>query len=135
MQHEICPFSDSDSQKPGGSSTGSAVSVSAGFALIGIGTENDGSIVQPSYRQALYSLKPTQEIITAEGCWRVSKSLDTPGAMARPTRDVAAATEVLLDPAARAKLPEGGYTSFLAGSFEGLNIGFVDPTLWRFPPT
>ncbi|KAK4144608.1 amidase signature domain-containing protein [Dichotomopilus funicola] len=41
---------DLSPSSPGGSSTGSAVSVSAGFALIGIGTENDGSIVQPASR-------------------------------------------------------------------------------------
>lgn len=108
--------------------------MSAGFALIGIGTENDGSVVQPSSRQALYSLKPTRGLVTGEGCWRVSKNLDTPGAMARSTRDLAAATEILLEPFVREALPPGGYGPFLTGSFKGLTIGFVDPSEWRFPP-
>ncbi|KAK0718944.1 hypothetical protein B0T21DRAFT_414964 [Apiosordaria backusii] len=72
-------------------------------------------------------------IATTEGCWRVSKSLDTLGMMARSARDVAAAPEVLLDPTARSKLPEDGFASFPTGSFEGMKAGFVDPTLWRFP--
>ncbi|KAK3390588.1 amidase signature domain-containing protein [Podospora didyma] len=108
----------------GGSSTGSAISVSAGFSLIGIGTENDGSVVQPSSRQGLYSLKLSRDITSAEGYWRVSKSLDTPRAMARSARDVAAASEILLNPDALSRLPEGSYASFCTQSFEGLKIGF-----------
>lgn len=110
------------------------MSVSAGFSLTGIGTENDGSIVQPASRQALYALKPTLGLVTAEGCWRVSKSLDTPGCMTKSVQDLAAATETLLNPEARGKLPTQGYRSFLGTSFDGLRLGFVDPNLWRFPP-
>jgi amidase len=121
-------------KSPGGSSTGSAVSVSAGFAVIGIGTETDGSIVQPASRQALYALKPTVGLITAEGCWRSSKTLDVPGVMARSTHDVAIATEAMLDDDVLSQLPEGGYLSSRTKTFEGLKIGFVDPTKWRLPP-
>lgn len=64
----------------------------------------------------------------------MSKSVDTVGAMARSARDVAAASEILLDSEARSRLPEGGYTSFFTGSFRGLKIGFVNPAIWRFPP-
>ncbi|KAK4151888.1 amidase signature domain-containing protein [Chaetomidium leptoderma] len=119
---------------PGGSSTGSAVSVSAGFALLGVGTENDGSIVQPASRQALYALKPTLGFVSAEGSWSISKSLDTPGAMARSVHDLAAATEALLNPAARAKLPTNGYQSFMSTSFKDMKLGVVNPAVWRFPP-
>ncbi|KAK0702550.1 amidase signature domain-containing protein [Apiosordaria backusii] len=44
---------------PGGSSTGSAVGVSAGMAPVALGTETDGSIVVPSDRASLYSVKIT----------------------------------------------------------------------------
>ncbi|ROV89201.1 hypothetical protein VMCG_09913 [Cytospora schulzeri] len=124
----------SNLSSPGGSSTGSAVSVSAGFAFIGIGTENDGSIVQPSSRQSLYSLKPTRGLVDCSGAFRASKTLDTPGAMARSARDVASATAALLNDSARSSLPNGNYESFFSASFTGLTVGFVDPTLWRFPP-
>lgn len=53
--------------------------------------------------------------------------------MARSVHDVAVATEALLDPLSRAKLPNWGYMAFLDGSFEGMTIGFVDPVLWRLP--
>ncbi|KAJ0117010.1 hypothetical protein J7T55_003425 [Diaporthe amygdali] len=119
---------------PGGSSTGSAVSVSAGFAFIGIGTETDGSIVTPSSRQALYCLKPCRGLIDCSGAFRVSRTLDTPGAMARSARDVAMATTTMLDDSTRISLPGGSYESFFSDSFEGLKVGFVNPTLWRLPP-
>ncbi|KAI4858882.1 amidase signature enzyme [Hypoxylon rubiginosum] len=124
---------DLSPSSPGGSSTGSAVSVSAGFALIGIGTETDGSIVQPSSRQALYALKPTLGSITGEGCWRVSQTRDIPGVMAKSARDIAAALDVLVDNGVRSHLSSDGYMRFLSSTFDGLRVGFVDPTLFRFP--
>ena len=120
-------------QSPGGSSTGSAVSVAAGFALLGIETENEGSIVTPASRNALYTLKPTRGSVSVEGLWAIS-SLDTPGAMARSVYDLAVATEVLLNYPARAKLPTNGYLSFMSTSFKGMKLGFLDPTIWRYPP-
>lgn len=53
-----------------------------GLKLAAIGTENDGSILQPSSPQALYTLKPTRGLIDSSGAFRMSRSLDTPGAMA-----------------------------------------------------
>ena len=72
--------------------------------------------------------------MTAEGTWSISKSLDTPGAMARSAFDLAAATEALLNPLARAELPTNGYQSSMSTSFKGMKLGFVDPAVWRFPP-
>ncbi|OTB13859.1 hypothetical protein K445DRAFT_368357 [Daldinia sp. EC12] len=122
---------------PGGSSTGSAVSVSAGFALIGIGTETDGSVAQPSSRQALYALKPTLGSINAEGCWRVSKTRDIPGVMAKSTGDIANVLDILINPTLghSKHLSIRGYSSFLSRTFVGLRVGFVDPSLFRFPPS
>ncbi|KAI1156479.1 amidase signature domain-containing protein [Nemania diffusa] len=45
-------------QSPAGSSSGSAVSVAARFAPIALGTETDGSLVQPAPQAGLYALKP-----------------------------------------------------------------------------
>lgn len=110
------------------------MSVSAGFALIGIGTETDGSITQPSSRQAPCALKPTLGSITEEGCWRVIQTRDIPGAMVRSARDIAVVLDVLVDDIVRNHVPPEGYISFLSSTFDGLRVGFVDPTLFRFPP-
>ncbi|KAL7414392.1 amidase signature domain-containing protein [Mrakia frigida] len=44
---------------PCGSSSGSGVGVSAGFAAAALGSETDGSIICPSSRAALFGIKPT----------------------------------------------------------------------------
>jgi amidase len=54
--------------------------------------------------------------------------------MVRSIRDVAISIEALLDETTRSRLPNGVYTSFFNCSFDGIKIGFVNPTLWRVPP-
>lgn len=49
------------------SSTGSAVGVAAGFGLIILGTESDGSVVQPRTDAALYGLKADLEMTDISG--------------------------------------------------------------------
>ncbi|KAJ4165399.1 hypothetical protein LMH87_007033 [Akanthomyces muscarius] len=55
--------------------------------------------------------------------------------MAKSSHDLAMLSELILNPRAREKLPEDGYLSFSKSTFEGLNIGFVDPEIWRWPET
>ncbi|KAK4144609.1 uncharacterized protein C8A04DRAFT_11444 [Dichotomopilus funicola] len=54
--------------------------------------------------------------------------------MAKSVQDLAAAMEILLNLEAREKLPAKGYQAFCGTSFEGLRLGFLGPSLWRFPP-
>ena len=118
---------------PCGSSTGSAVGVSAGYSPITLGTETDGSLVQPAGRAALYALKPTVGAVNTEGIWTLSKTFDVVGAMAKSVADVAIVTECLLKDSARQSLPKDGFASFLTGSFKNLRIGFLSPEEWHFP--
>lgn len=53
--------------------------------------------------------------------------------MARSARDIAAVLAVLVDDVVRSRLPPDGYMPFLTKKFDGLRVGFVDPTLFRFP--
>ncbi|KAH8601843.1 hypothetical protein B0O99DRAFT_680959 [Bisporella sp. PMI_857] len=52
---------------PCGTSTGSAVGVSAGYNPLAIGTETDGSLAQQAGRAALFALKPTAGSVLREG--------------------------------------------------------------------
>ncbi|MCJ1249865.1 hypothetical protein MMC30_007091 [Trapelia coarctata] len=52
---------------PGGSSSGSAVTVAAGFAPLSLATETDGSITQPSGRASLYGIEVTVGALSTEG--------------------------------------------------------------------
>lgn len=62
-------------QNPSGSSSGSAVGVSAGFASLYFGTETDGSIVLPANRAALYGIKATVGSVSAVGVIPVAPKL------------------------------------------------------------
>jgi amidase len=44
---------------PGGSSGGSAVSVSAGFVTFSLGSDTEGSILDPSSKAGLYGMRPS----------------------------------------------------------------------------
>ncbi|KAF2257469.1 amidase signature enzyme [Trematosphaeria pertusa] len=119
---------------PLGSSTGSAVGVSAGFSPLSLGTETDGSLVQPAARAALYALKPTVGSTDHRGVWTLSKRFDAVGAIAKSVSDLALATEMLHTMEVRSRLPEDGYLSFLSKSFTGLKVGFLDESQWHLPP-
>lgn len=61
---------------PSGSSTGSAVSISANLAVVSLGTETDGSIISPSARNALVGLKTTIGKVSTRGVIPLSFSND-----------------------------------------------------------
>ena len=84
-------------QAPGGSSTGSAVAVAAGFSPLAMGTETIGSIITPTSRAALYALKPTAGVQDTTGLYSLTDFFDSPGPMAKSSADLALLTEILLD--------------------------------------
>jgi amidase len=74
---------------PSGSSSGSAVAVSANLCAIAVGTETDGSIVSPASINGIVGLKPTVGLVSRRGIVPISHSQDTPGPLARSVRDAA----------------------------------------------
>ena len=70
---------------PGGSSSGSAVSVSAEFCDAAIGTDTGGSIRNPASHCGVVGVKPTYGLVSRQGLSDLSMSLDTIGTF---TRDV-----------------------------------------------
>ena len=94
-------------RNPCGSSSGSAVSVSANLTAVAIGTETDGSIVCPSNVNGIVGLKPTVGLVARTGIIPIAHSQDTAGPMARTVADVAALLSALTgidakDPATKA---------------------------------
>src|SRR5207249_8062114 len=77
-------------RNPSGSSSGSAVAVSANLAAAAIGTETDGSIVSPSSNNALVGIKPTVGLVSRSGLVPIAPSQDTAGPMARTVVGAAA---------------------------------------------
>ncbi len=76
-------------RNPSGSSSGSAVAVSANLCAVAVGTETDGSIVSPCCSNGIAGLKPTVGLIGRSGIVPISHSQDTAGPMGRTVADVA----------------------------------------------
>lgn len=80
---------------PSGSSTGSAVAVSANLCSVAVGTETCGSIISPSQANGIIGIKPTLGLLSRHGIIPISFTLDTPGPMARTVTDAAILLEVM----------------------------------------
>ena len=76
-------------RSPGGSSSGSGVAVARAFAPAAIGTETDGSIVNPSAMNGIVGIKPTLGLVSRTGIIPIAHSQDTAGPMARSVADAA----------------------------------------------
>ena len=74
---------------PGGSSSGSGVSVAARLVPWAIGTDTGGSVRIPSAWCGLAGLKVTIGQVSAAGVAPLSHTLDTPGPMTRSVEDTA----------------------------------------------
>ena len=77
-----------DSKKdPGGSSTGSAVAVSAGFCSIAVGTDTSFSIVGCATENGIIGLKPRFGALSSRGIIPISSTLDSAGALSKNLSD------------------------------------------------
>ncbi|UBM62976.1 amidase [Candidatus Sulfidibacterium hydrothermale] len=118
-------------RNPCGSSSGPGVAVSANLAMVGIGTETDGSIVCPSSANGIVGIKPTVGLISRTGVIPISFTQDTPGPMTRTVSDAATLLGVLtgVDSADSKTFASKGhayrdYTQFLKkGVLRGKRIG------------
>lgn len=107
---------------PGGSSSGSAIAVSANFAAVAIGTETAGSILSPASSNGVVGIKPTLGLVSRSGILPISADQDTAGPIARSVRDAAILLGIIAgvdaeDEATSACLEPGrcfaDYTAFL----------------------
>ena len=74
---------------PGGSSSGSAAAVAAGFVPIAIGTQTLGSVIRPAAFCGVVGYKPSYGAISRTGIHPFSATLDTVGVFARSVADAA----------------------------------------------
>jgi amidase len=116
-----------------GSSSGSAVAVTANLCVVAVGTETDGSVVSPSSHNGIVGFKPTVGLISRTGVIPISHTQDTAGPMARTVRDAAVLMGVLagFDPEDKATEESRGksfadYTQYLdPKGLQGARIGVV----------
>lgn len=77
---------------PGGSSSGSAAGVAAGYFPLAYGTQTAGSVIRPAAYCGVVGYKPSFGTINRFGMKLMSDSLDTIGVMARSVADCAVLT-------------------------------------------
>lgn len=95
---------------PGGSSSGSAAAVAAGFVPVALGSQTNGSVIRPASFCGVYGFKPSRGLIPLTGAMEQSPSLDQLGLFGRNIEDIALVTEVIngddgLDPGTQGQLP------------------------------
>ena len=108
--------------RPGGSSSGSAVAVAAGFAPLSLGTEAVGSLITPANRAALYGLKLPPGVSPNDGVFGISNTFDGVGGMAKSPADLAMLIALLM-----------GQPEKQMSAENILSVGFVDPRKWKLP--
>ena len=117
---------------PSGSSSGSAVSVTANLVPVSIGTETAGSIAGPAAASSVVGFKPSRDRISAEGIMPLIHALDTPGPIAKTVQDAALSYDALLGlPGTAASNPAANLNpDALKGAGIGLAVyAYNDPAM------
>ena len=86
---------------PGGSSSGSAAAVAAGYVPVAIGTQTLGSVIRPAAFCGVVGYKPSYGAISRSGIHPFSSTLDTVGVFARSVADAAWFGACLMGPDGR----------------------------------
>ncbi|KAK3112758.1 hypothetical protein LTR53_010618 [Teratosphaeriaceae sp. CCFEE 6253] len=128
------------SVNPGGSSSGSAIAVSNNVVPFALGTETDGSVINPAERNAIVGIKPTVGLTSRAGVIPESTHQDTVGTFGKTVRDAVYALDAIYGVDGRdnytaaqlGRTPAGGYTQFLsnATALKGLKFGIPRLSFW-----
>jgi amidase len=117
-----------------GSSSGTAVAVSANLTTAGVGVETDGSISCPASANGLVGVKPTVGLLSRSGLIPISFTQDTAGPLARTVTDAAMllgamrgvdVRDITTD-GSRGYLEEDYVAALDKGSLKGARVG-----VWR----
>jgi aspartyl-tRNA(Asn)/glutamyl-tRNA(Gln) amidotransferase subunit A len=89
------PWDRSTGRIPGGSSSGTAVAVADGMAVVGLGTDTGGSCRIPAAFCGVVGYKPTASRVPLDGVTPLSFSLDSVGPLARSVDCCAIVDDIL----------------------------------------
>ena len=114
---------------PGGSSSGSAVAVAAGFCDVALGSDTGGSIRNPASHCGVVGFKPSYGRVSRYGLIDLAMSLEQIGPFANNVRDAALLLEVIAghDPKEGTTIKDQfqGYMDNLSADLDGWKIGFA----------
>ncbi|NVM26192.1 MAG: Asp-tRNA(Asn)/Glu-tRNA(Gln) amidotransferase GatCAB subunit A, partial [Desulfobacterales bacterium] len=111
----------------GGSSSGSAAALAAGFVPLTLGTDTGGSIRIPSSLCGTVGLKPTYGLVSRRGVLPLAWSLDHVGPMTRQVEDIALSLGIIVGhdsqdtASANAKVED--HINYLEGDLSGIVVG------------
>jgi aspartyl-tRNA(Asn)/glutamyl-tRNA(Gln) amidotransferase subunit A len=111
---------------PGGSSSGSAIAVATGMAVVALGTDTGGSIRVPASLCGVVGMKPTYGRTSVRGVLPLSWNSDTVGPLANCVWDAALVLQTIcgydpLDPAS-VRMPTPDYVGALTGDLVGTRV-------------
>ena len=114
----------------GGSSSGSAAVVAAGIVPAALGSDTGGSIRLPAAACGLVGIKPSYGLVSRQGIFPLSNSLDTAGPLARSVEDAAIMLEAICGydqrDDASIKTKETSLRAGLDDGIDGLSIARVE---------
>lgn len=111
----------------GGSSSGSAAAVAAGFVPAAVGTDTGGSVRIPAAMCGIVGMRVTHGLVSLDGCFEVSNHLDTVGPLTRCVKDNAIMLNAMAgydphDPFSRQR-PAVDYARRIGQPLRGLRLG------------
>ncbi len=113
----------------GGSSGGSAASVSADQTIFALGSDTGGSIRLPAAWTGVVGLKPTYGRVSRNGVIAMASSLDQVGTFTRSVADAAEVLSIIAVPdpldSTSVKNPVPNYLSDLSSNLKGMRVGVV----------
>ena len=118
---------------PGGSSGGSAASVSASLAAAALGSDTGGSIRQPAAFCGVTGLKPTYGRVSRYGLVAFASSLDQIGPVGKDVSDCAALLEIIAGhdtkDSTSMKREDLQFSKELTGDIKGMKFGVPEEYL------
>ena len=126
---------------PDGSSSGSAVAVSANIVPLSFGTETDTSIIGPASINGVVGIKPTVGLTSRAGVIPISKSMDSVGSFGRTVVDAVHGLNAVVGIDERdtmtcssSRLQREDYSKYLTtkASLKGARFGLPNKRCWEF---
>ena len=124
-----------------GSSSGSAVAVSANIVPLSFGTETDTSIIGPASINGIVGIKPTVGLTSRSGVIPISKSMDSVGSFGRTVRDAVHGLSAIVGTDDRdamtcssLRVQRQDYTKYWTtkASLKGARFGLPNKRCWEF---
>ena len=128
---------------PFGSSSGSAVAVSANIVPVALGTETDTSIIGPASTNGVVGIKPTVGLTSRSGVIPISENMDSVGTFGRTVADAVAGLDAIVGVDEHDRATTGpdrqeyaSYLNFIANRdcLKGARFGLPIKRCWELCP-